>query len=53
MLEVFCSLCRYQARKKKGTVQNEFYMEHQGLERPDFFMETFILFEAFLFTEKN
>lgn len=41
MLQVFCrlgvSLCRYQARKRKGTLQTEFYMECQGLERPEVF----------------
>lgn len=41
LLEVFCrlgvGLCRSQAKKRKGTRQTEFYMEHQGLERPDVF----------------
>lgn len=58
LLEVFCrlgvGLCRYQTKKRKGTLQTEFYIEHQGLEKPDFFMQTSsILFEAFLFPDRE
>lgn len=41
LLDVFCrlgvGLCRYQAKRREVTLQTEFYVERQGLERPDVF----------------